>query len=522
MTASRAASSAAARSASSWRSSCVGLRALGAHALAGGLQLDAGSDLARRGRPRARRAGRRGRRRRGSDAASRRGLVAFARSPARRRLSAAATGLGEAGDRLREPLALGGGRLELHARAPERPRCARRARDSKSRERGRRPARRRSGRGRASRGARRAPSACARSSVVTSTSLSWAASRSATSSSLLAPAPEPPRSTCSAEHVAVAGDDGEAAELRRAPATTARAPRGRRRRRRGRAAPSTPSGARHARSRRRDARGRRGPRAAGARRRRRRRSRRVRRRRRARVVEGGDAGVPVVGEHGVGERAERGGDRGLVAGLDLDVLGDADRGCRETPTMPLRAVLLVERQGEGARAGGEGVALALGGVQLVAQGLDLAPAAACTAASAASTAPASSASSAMPRVVRLERERARRARPHGAPRRRRARPSAARARAWVGGPARLRRHRTCPARRPSSRSCWRDEGALRADLLVEGVEGSPARSPSRRAPGRAASSASAIAGLQPVRLVARVVRPCRRDRRADMPGSSAC
>ena len=65
------------------------------------------------------------------------------------------------------------------------------------------------------------------------------------------------------------------------------------------------------------------------------------------VLEGAVRRVAVVDEHGVGERAERGGDRRLVAGLDLQRLGEqsahaGDAGGDERR----RAVLLVERERE--------------------------------------------------------------------------------------------------------------------------------------------------------------------------------
>ena len=90
------------------------------------------------------------------------------------------------------------------------------------------------------------------------------------------------------------------------------------------------------------------------------------------VIEGRDGRVAVVGEHRVGEGAERGGDGGLVAGLDLHLLGEE----AANPVEPgrdegARAVLLVEGEGECGGAGGERVALAFEGVQAVAHEVDV-------------------------------------------------------------------------------------------------------------------------------------------------------
>ena len=83
-------------------------------------------------------------------------------------------------------------------------------------------------------------------------------------------------------------------------------------------------------------------------------------------------GVAVVGEHGVGERAERRGDGRLEAGLHLHVLGD-----QPADAVSFAATSAVEpsfwsRASERALVRrGEGVALALVRVQLLAQPLDL-------------------------------------------------------------------------------------------------------------------------------------------------------
>jgi hypothetical protein len=78
------------------------------------------------------------------------------------------------------------------------------------------------------------------------------------------------------------------------------------------------------------------------------------------VIEASDSGVVVVSEHRVSERAERGGDSGLIAWAHLDVVSnqpaDAANRCLDNGR---RAVFLINREAEGRGAGGERVALAL-------------------------------------------------------------------------------------------------------------------------------------------------------------------
>ncbi len=80
-------------------------------------------------------------------------------------------------------------------------------------------------------------------------------------------------------------------------------------------------------------------------------------------------GVQVVGENGVGESAESSGDRGLVPRGDSNVLGNqpADAGRSHDRR---RTILLVHRHRQGRGAGGKRIPLALEGVQFVAHGLD--------------------------------------------------------------------------------------------------------------------------------------------------------
>ena len=78
-----------------------------------------------------------------------------------------------------------------------------------------------------------------------------------------------------------------------------------------------------------------------------------------------------LGEHRVGERAERGGDGGLVAGLHVHVLGEEAADAGEARGDQIAgSVTLVERAREGLLARGQGVALPLLRVQLLAHGLD--------------------------------------------------------------------------------------------------------------------------------------------------------
>ena len=64
---------------------------------------------------------------------------------------------------------------------------------------------------------------------------------------------------------------------------------------------------------------------------------------RVRPVQGVDRGVAVFGEHGVGERAERGGDGGFEPGLHLHVFGDEPADARQLRgDQRAGAVLLVE------------------------------------------------------------------------------------------------------------------------------------------------------------------------------------
>ena len=89
-------------------------------------------------------------------------------------------------------------------------------------------------------------------------------------------------------------------------------------------------------------------------------------------VEGAVGRVAVVDEHGVGERSERGGDGGLVAGLHLHRLGEqAAHPVDASGDQRCRAVLLVERQRQRLRARTERAVLAFAPVQLVADALDL-------------------------------------------------------------------------------------------------------------------------------------------------------
>ncbi len=96
----------------------------------------------------------------------------------------------------------------------------------------------------------------------------------------------------------------------------------------------------------------------------------------AQVVGGGvgdrvERVAPAVGEHGIGQRAERCRDRGLESGVHPEVFGDQTANTRQARAHQRGGpVLLVERERQGGGAGGEGVALALERVEILAQLLD--------------------------------------------------------------------------------------------------------------------------------------------------------
>ena len=90
------------------------------------------------------------------------------------------------------------------------------------------------------------------------------------------------------------------------------------------------------------------------------------------MLDGIDRRGVVVSEHGIGQGSESGSDRGLVSGLDLNMLGDETPDAAEpSRDESARAVFLVESERERAGSRGEGIALALVAVELVAQAFDL-------------------------------------------------------------------------------------------------------------------------------------------------------
>ena len=209
-----------------------------------------------------------------------------------------------------------------------------------------------------------------------------------------------------------------------------------------------------------------------------------------RVLDGASsAASTVVGEHGVGERAERRGDGGLEAGLHLHVLGDeaADAG-EPAATRALEPSFWSRAEREGAGAGREGVAFAFAAVQLVAER------------SISASASNSARLGELVGLVEVGLAAVGRSRP-------RPRAAANSARAALATLARglervlLAQHLAAHGGEPGGRGVRlagelrdlevvpRDEGALRGDLLVEGVERWRARRPSRAGPAASAASA---------------------------------
>ena len=89
------------------------------------------------------------------------------------------------------------------------------------------------------------------------------------------------------------------------------------------------------------------------------------------VLERAECSGAIVDEHRVGERTERGRDRGLVAGLDVQRLGEESSHAVDVRRDErCRAVLLVERERECGRAGRERALFALTTVQLLADAFD--------------------------------------------------------------------------------------------------------------------------------------------------------
>ena len=119
--------------------------------------------------------------------------------------------------------------------------------------------------------------------------------------------------------------------------------------------------------------------------------------------ERGERGVAVVGEHRVGERAERRGDRRLVPGAHLHVLGDQSADAARADDRA-RAVLLVDGAARARRCGRRARRARARRRAARRAASRPRPASACTARSAASTAPSSAAVLGRAALGALERE----------------------------------------------------------------------------------------------------------------------